>query len=56
MTQKEFIQMLKDRIEVGFEKGIQTALQNLNSDNEIMRVDLVNRIIEKCYNSYKKFE
>ena len=55
MTHKEeIIQMLQNKIEVGFEKGIQTALQNFESDDEIRQGILVNSIIAKCYKTYKE--
>lgn len=51
---EELIQLLQNKIEVGFENAIQIALQNFDSDDEIMQGILINSIISKCYKIHKE--
>ena len=51
---EEIMQMLENRIEIGFEKAIQTALQNLKSDDEILKGTLLYSVIGKCYKTYNE--
>lgn len=52
--EEEIIQFLQNKIETIFEKGIQTALQNLDTDNEVVQGTLVYSALAKCYDSCKK--
>tara|TARA_B110000208_G_C11668764_1_gene394406 strand:+ start:514 stop:1041 length:528 start_codon:yes stop_codon:yes gene_type:complete len=51
---EEIIQFLQNKIEAIFENGIKTALQNLETDDEVVQGALVHSILAKCYDVCKK--